>query len=138
MLAYEWRSSYGLLYNIYPDKLLQLGVVPEHIYAMQSNWYPRISQVFGVPLDSRHFYTKSDWEMWTAATTKPPTRRLFVDGLAYWLNSTATLYAFTDLYNTVGDGGYAEDSSGNPINFIARPVQGGLFSLLALGKRGLT
>ena len=26
LLAYEWRSSWGLLYNIFPDKLLNLGM----------------------------------------------------------------------------------------------------------------
>lgn len=135
LLAYEWRSSWGLLYNIYPDKLLGLGVVPAHIYEMQSNWYPQVSQIFGVPLDSRHFYTKSDWEMWTAATCEPATRRLFVDAIAYWLNETTTSLAFTDLYDTVGTGDYPNDDSGNPIQFIARPVQGGQFALLALAKK---
>lgn len=138
MLAYEWRSSWGLLYNIYPDKLLQLGVVPDHIYTMQSNWYPQVSQVYGLPIDSRHFYTKSDWEMWAAATTEPTTRRLFVDALAFWINSTSTQFPFSDLYNTVGTGGYVETDSGGVIEFIARPVQGGTFSLLALSQKGLT
>lgn len=60
LLSYQWRSSYGLLYNVYPDKLLGLGIIPEHIYAMQSDWYPTISQVSDIPLDSRHSYIKSD------------------------------------------------------------------------------
>lgn len=53
MLAYEWRSSWGLLYNIFFDKLLNLGIVDDSIYTMQSDWYATVSQVFGVPLDSR-------------------------------------------------------------------------------------
>ena len=48
MLAYQSRGSFGLLYNTYPDKLLNLGVVPKRLYDMQSRWYPTISQVFGV------------------------------------------------------------------------------------------
>ena len=130
ILAYQFRSSWSLLYNIYPDKLLNLGIIPQSLYDMQSTWYPEVSQVFGVPLDSRHSYTKSDWEMWTAATCSPSTRALFVNGLAYWLNNTYTDLPFTDLYQTIGNGSYPSDPE--PIEFIARPVQGGLFSLLAL------
>ncbi|OJJ50227.1 hypothetical protein ASPZODRAFT_149605 [Penicilliopsis zonata CBS 506.65] len=134
MLAYEWRSSWGLLYNIYPDRLLSLGIIPDHVYEMQSAWYPGVSQVFGVPLDVRHFYTKSDWQLWTAATCEPATRRLFVDAVAFWLNATSTQYAFTDLYDTVGTGEYPTDDDGDITQFIARPVQGGEYSLLALLK----
>ncbi|MCJ1381187.1 hypothetical protein MMC17_004296 [Xylographa soralifera] len=134
LLSYEWRSSYGLLYNTYPDKLLNLGIIPETLYSMQSNWYPTIAQIFGVPLDNRHSYTKSDWEMWTAATCTPETRRLFVNGLGYWLNYTNTDRAFTDLYETIDDGSYPVSPS--PIYFIARPVAGGHFSLLALLRAG--
>ena len=104
LLSYQWRSSYGLLYYVYPDKRLDLGIIPEHIYAMQSDWYPTISQVFGIPLDSRHSYTKSDWELWTVATCAPATRRLFVNTVVYWLNKTSTDCAFTDLYETIDDG----------------------------------
>ena len=134
LLSYEWRSSYGLLYNTYPDKLLNLGIIPDELFAMQSDWYATISQVFGVPLDNRHSYTKSDWEMWTAATCAPSTRRLFVNALGYWLNYTSTDRPFTDLYETIDSGSYPVSPS--PVYFLARPVVGGHFSLLALWKSG--
>ena len=130
LLAYQWRSSWGLLYNTYPDKLLQLGIIPQRVYDMQSEWYPKVSQVFGVPLDSRHSYTKSDWQMWTAATCSAETRRLFVDGIAYWLNSTDATVPFSDLFHTTGNGSFPQDP--DRVLFEARPVQGGLYSLLAL------
>ncbi|KAL8967794.1 MAG: hypothetical protein Q9197_005226, partial [Variospora fuerteventurae] len=106
LLAYQWRSTYSLLYNIYPALLLDLPVIPASLYARQSAFYPSVSQAFGVPLDSRHSYTKSDESMWAAATCEPATRRLFVNGLASWLNATSTDKAFSDLFETVGDGGY--------------------------------
>ena len=134
ILSYQWRSSYGLLYNIYPDVLLDLNLIPSSLFDMQSNYYPTVSQVFGVPLDSRHSYTKSDWEMWTAATCSPETRRLFVNALGYWLNDTTTSMPFTDLYDTTDMGGYPVSPS--PVTFIARPVVGGHFSLLALERKG--
>jgi len=140
-LAYEWRSSWGLLYNIYFDRALGLGVVRPDIYDMQSRWYPHVSQVFGVPLDNRHHYTKSDWMMWTAATCAPATRRMLVTSLAYWLNNTVTSLPFTDLYETMATGDYPRVP--NNIEFKARPVAGGHFALLAmeaadrLGKRDI-
>ncbi|KKY13070.1 putative glutaminase [Diplodia seriata] len=136
VLAYQWRSSWGLLYNSFPDKLLELGVIRPSVYAMQSDFYPTVSEQFGVPLDSRVSLTKSDWELWTAATCEPRTRRLIVNAIAYWLNNTATNKAFTDLYETISDGDYPSQAT-----FIARPVVGGHFSLLALkraGKNSLT
>ncbi|KAI4153197.1 MAG: hypothetical protein L6R39_001628 [Caloplaca ligustica] len=101
LLSYQWRSSYSLLYNIYPALLLNLSVIPASLYEMQSSFYPSVSQVFGVPLDNRHSYTKSDESLWTAATCSPETRRLFVNGLAYWLNVTSTDRPFTDLFETI-------------------------------------
>ncbi|KAI8628111.1 DUF1793-domain-containing protein [Xylariaceae sp. FL1651] len=131
-LAYQWRSSWGLLYNVYFDKLLNMGLVTEATYTMQSYWYSEVSQVYGVPLDSRHHYTKSDWQIWTAATCHAGTRRLFVNSLAYWLNETITDGPFTDLYECTGYGAYPGTS------FKARPVVGGHFAFLALGKTGQT
>ncbi|ERT01200.1 hypothetical protein HMPREF1624_02442 [Sporothrix schenckii ATCC 58251] len=132
LLAYQWRSSWGLLYNVFMDKLLDLGVVGDDIYAMQSEWYPQVSQVFGVPLDNRHHYTKSDWMMWVAATCTPKTRRLLVTSLAYWLNYTTTEHPFSDLFEVVGSGYYPQVPQ--DIRFQARPAVGGHFAILALAR----
>ncbi|KAL8816101.1 MAG: hypothetical protein Q9223_004841 [Gallowayella weberi] len=132
LLAYQWRSSYSLLYNIYPALLLNLSVIPSSLYQKQSSFYPSVSQIFGVPLDDRHAYTKSDESMWTAATCEPETRRLFVNGLGYWLNATSTDGPFSDLFDTNEQGYYG----GRPevVEFRGRPVVGGHFSLLALER----
>ncbi|KAI1773146.1 DUF1793-domain-containing protein [Hypoxylon cercidicola] len=132
LLAYQWRSSWGLLYNVYFDKLLNMGLVKPALYDMQSAWYAQVSQTFGVPLDNRHHYTKSDWEIWTAATCSRTTRRLFINAVAYWLNETSTNLPFSDLYEVVGQGEYPLAID----HFSARPVVGGHFALLALGKTG--
>ncbi|KAL8718809.1 MAG: hypothetical protein Q9225_004093, partial [Loekoesia sp. 1 TL-2023] len=132
LLSYQWRSSYSLLYNIYPALLLNLSIIPDSLYEMQSAFYPSVSQIFGIPLDNRHTYTKSDESLWTAATCQPETRRLFVNGLGYWLNVTSTDRPFTDLFETVGEGGYPVSPA--PVYFRARPVVGGHFSLLALER----
>ncbi|QDS74726.1 hypothetical protein FKW77_000837 [Venturia effusa] len=122
-LAYGDAQSHGLLYNLWADLELGLSLVPEKVYDIQSAWYPTVALRYGVPLDTRHAYTKGDWEMFTAATTSDETRDMFIGLLAKWINETPTNRAYTDLYDAYG-GNYPG------ITFIARPVMGGTFALL--------
>ncbi|PMD18325.1 DUF1793-domain-containing protein [Hyaloscypha hepaticicola] len=126
-LDYQDDSSHGLLYNLYADRLLGLNLVPQSIYEMQSAFYPTVAQTYGVPLDTRSIVTKSDWQMWTAAIASRSTKAMFISLLANWINETPTNRAFTDLYNTQ-TGDFADGA------FIARPVVGGHFALLALNS----
>lgn len=89
-LAYQLPNSWGSLYNAYADDLLDLGLFPERIHAMQDAWYLKRTEKYGLPLDSRHMYTKSDWEMFIAAISKSQTRNLLIDRLATWINETST------------------------------------------------
>jgi hypothetical protein len=57
-LAYGQNNTHGLLYNIWADKELGLGLVPQSVYDMQSAFYPTQKRRFGVPLDTRHAWTK--------------------------------------------------------------------------------
>jgi hypothetical protein len=52
----------GLLYNLYADRELGLNFVPQSVYDMQSTFYPTAKAKYGVPLDTRHSYTKSKLE----------------------------------------------------------------------------
>lgn len=96
---------------------------------MQSNFYPTVALEFGVPLDTRHNWAKSDWQMFAAAVSSDSTKKMFISKLASWIGRTTTNRAWTDLYNA-DNGDYAGDN----LHFTARPVQGGTFALLALPK----
>jgi hypothetical protein len=98
-LSYGMNDTHGLLYNLYGDRLLNLNLVPQKIYDMQSTFYPTVAAKYGVPLDTRHEYTKSDWEMFVAAISGDDTKQLFVQSLARWINETPTNMAMTDLYD---------------------------------------
>ncbi|KAI1079264.1 DUF1793-domain-containing protein [Whalleya microplaca] len=102
--------------------------IPDSIYQMQSDWYHAVLQKYGLPLDSRHLYTKSDWEFFAAAVTSEDVRTEILQSVATWVNETATDRPFTDLYETEGKGGFPG------INFMARPVVGGHFAFLALER----
>ncbi|CAK7217953.1 hypothetical protein SBRCBS47491_003341 [Sporothrix bragantina] len=103
--------------------------IPDKVYQMQSDWYHNVLQRYGLPLDSRHLYTKSDWEFFAAAITGKSTRAEILNSVAHWLNETDTTEPFTDLYETEGSGGYP-----GGLKFRARPVVGGHFAFLALER----
>ena len=65
-LAYGMNDTHGLLYNLYADALIQANLVPQDVYAMQSDFYPTIANTYGVPLDTRSSLGKSDWEMFVS------------------------------------------------------------------------
>ncbi|KAL2264443.1 hypothetical protein VTK26DRAFT_8 [Humicola hyalothermophila] len=128
-LSYGDDESHGLLYNIYADKLLGLNFIDQSIFDMQSDFYRTIANEYAVPLDTRHTWTKSDWEMFAAAVAGPETRDMFISKLAHWVGATSTDRAMTDLFDSV-TGGYPVEGP----TFVARPVTGAMFALLALPK----
>jgi hypothetical protein len=117
---------------LYADALLDTHLVPRAVYEMQSAFYPTVSAAFGTPLDTRHDWVKSDWEMFAAAVAGDDTRGEMISRLAGWIGETPTNSPATDLYQAQ-TGGYAE---GLP-HFAARPVVGGWFALLVLGQVGI-
>ncbi|QQK48227.1 Glutaminase GtaA [Penicillium digitatum] len=122
-LSYGDTASHGLLYNIFADAQLGLNLVPQSVYQMQSDFYPTVANKYGVPLDTRHTYTKGDWECFAAAVSSVNTRTMFIKDLATWINETPTNRPLTDLYDTIS-GNYPQNT------FIARPVIGGSFAPL--------
>lgn len=150
-LAYDWYGSWTTIYNLYADAQLCFhlegtelsgppdptttknrtnspGFVPHHIYQKQSLWYHYVRQKYGLPLDSRHLYTKTDWEFFSMAVAAKPVRAEILESVARWVNETVTDRPFTDLHNTEGDGNFPGP------NFFARPVIGGHFAFLALKR----
>ncbi|OCK75285.1 DUF1793-domain-containing protein [Lepidopterella palustris CBS 459.81] len=121
-------------FNPHPNPVLHSrtpiteNFIPHQVYTMQSKWYAAVMQKYGLPLDSRHLYTKSDWEFEAAAVASRDVRSDILDRVAMWLNETNTDRAFTDLYMTEGDGGFPGP------NFFARPVVGGHFAFLTLER----
>ncbi|EAU30850.1 hypothetical protein ATEG_08718 [Aspergillus terreus NIH2624] len=126
-LNYTSSSTYSLLYNLYADRQLGLGLVPQSVYDMQDKFYPTVKEKYGVPLDTRGTYTKADWELFVAAISSPSTRDMFLELIVKWINETPTSGALTDLYSTTNG-----DYPAGITHFIARPVMGGSFAQLLL------
>lgn len=116
-------GTWGTTYNGFADRLLGTGLIPEAIRAEQASWYPTVSNLYGLPLQVPHSYAKSDWEIFTAAWLSGlPVAQQLIDQVYDYANTTPSRVPFSDLYDTI---------TGNQNAFQARPVQGGIFALLA-------
>ncbi|KAI8458118.1 hypothetical protein BY996DRAFT_4577608 [Phakopsora pachyrhizi] len=135
-LSYQDDKSWGTLYNLFADRLLNLKLVPKFIYETQTNFYPTVTNQYGLPLDSRHAWAKTDWEMFAAgASVNENTRDLLIGRLVNYLNANRVNAGFPDLYETeTGQFPGRSKNSTWRIEFINRPVVGGHFSILALDR----
>jgi hypothetical protein len=126
-------TTWSLKYNGYPDRLLDTNLIPPAVTAEEAAWYLQNQHTYGVLLDPRNQYTKTDWELWTAAfLAGHPDARDMLIGKAYaFANGTSTRVPLTDWYDT---------NSGDRVGFADRPVIGGILALLTLryAPNGLT
>ena len=118
-LAFDQPDTYSMKYNMVWDKIWGTGLFPQKtIRAELASNFTHFNK-YGMPLDSRSDYTKSDWLVWTATLSQ--SRREFERYIApLWLayNESPSRVPMTDWYDTV---------SSRIVGFQNRTVQGGLF-----------
>ena len=118
-LAYGGKESFSLKYNLIWDKLFNSHLFSDDVYKKETYFYIRKMNRYGVPLDSRKSYTKSDWILWCASFFDDREQaRQMIKPIARYLSETATRYPFSDWYDTV---------TGEYCHFKGRSVQGGIF-----------
>lgn len=86
----KWGTTEQTPLNSVIEKNKSSKFIPDYVYKMASDWYHNVMQEYGLPLDSRHLYTKSDWEFFAAAVTSKQTRTEILTQVAQWLNETVT------------------------------------------------
>ncbi|MCL2099795.1 MAG: DUF4965 domain-containing protein [Oscillospiraceae bacterium] len=118
-LAFDRDDSWSIKYNLVWDKLLGLNIFDADIAEKEVDYYKTKINAYGLPLDVRSDYTKSDWQMWsTVLTNDMDYTNLIVSAMWKFLNETPDRVAFTDWYFT---------SEPKHRGFVNRSVQGGLF-----------
>ncbi len=111
--------GWSLKYNAVWDIFFGFGLFDDKFFTEEIKRYLDEANTFGVPLDSRATYTKSDWQLWAATLSRSPeTIAKFSHPMAKFLAETTTRVPFSDWYDT---------KSSRYMAFIARSVQGGLF-----------
>jgi hypothetical protein len=118
-LAFDKKDSWSLKYNLVWDKLLDINIFDRDIMRSEIEYYKSKLNSFGIPLDNRADYTKSDWQMWTTVLSDDQLYlNIVVNKMWKMLNETEDRVPFTDWYMT---------SKPDQIEFQCRTVQGGLF-----------
>ena len=117
-LAYDRSGTWSQKYNMVWDKAWKLNLFSDQVKNQEYNFYLGKLNTYGLPLDSRSSYTKSDWEMWTAALARTNSYFLRISDLVYkYVNETPSRVPLSDWYFTDGNGSMAA--------FRARSVVGG-------------
>lgn len=112
-------TGWSIKYNLAWDKVIGLGLLDDDFYQAEIGHYLKRVNKYGIPLDSRAAYTKSDWILWVASMTDDmDSFRQLVSPVARYLRETPSRVPFSDFYDT---------QSGKFVEFIARSVQGGVF-----------
>ena len=125
----DWPETWKIPYNLYPDVLLNLDTFPEEAYRMNNAFFSTVRGEYGVPLDNRQDWAKSDWNMWLAATFETGMQAEFVDDLWAFMTSGTNNWPFSDRYVASSAHG---NTPGTPLVCRARPTVGGHFAPLAL------
>lgn len=112
-------SGWSVKYNCIWDNLFDTGLFSPSMIRKEVNWYKANMSRYGLPLDHRHTYGKTDWMLWAAALAKSrEDREAFVRPIASFLRETPDRVPFSDFYDT---------SNARHRGMQHRSVQGGIF-----------
>lgn len=116
-LAFDRENTWSQKYNMVWDKLWNTHLFPNNAMQKEVKYYLTRQNDFGLPLDIRKDYTKSDWIMWSAAMAEDmETFQKFVDPLYHYIHHTPSRVPISDWHDT---------KTSEMVGFKARSVIGG-------------
>ena len=117
-LAYDRTGTWSQKYNMVWDKAWGTSLFTDAVKNQEYTFYMEKLKTYGLPLDSRSSWTKSDWEMWTAALARNNTNFFKISNLVWnYVNKTPSRVPLSDWYFSDGQGAMT--------GFRARSVVGG-------------
>lgn len=119
-------DTWSLKYNLVWDLVFNFDLFDESIFENESSKYKQEMKKYGVPLDYRNVFTKTDWLIWASCLDKTGENiKTFSECLANFLKETPDRCCFTDCIMT---------DSGKKWGMEHRSVQGGLWMPLLINK----
>jgi len=125
-LAFDRENTWSQKYNMIWDKMWNLNLFPNNVIDKEVSYYLTKQNPYGLPLDSRKEYTKSDWIMWTATMSPDQaTFEKFINPLYKYINETTSRVPISDWHDT---------KTGKMTGFKARSVIGGYWMKVLVNK----
>ena len=125
-LAFDRENTWSQKYNMIWDKLWGLNLFSDEVYDREIKYYLTVQNKYGLPLDCRRDYTKSDWIMWTAGMAPDmETFQKFVHPVYTYINETESRVPISD---------WSDTKTAKMVGFKARSVIGGYWMRVLADK----
>ncbi len=125
-LTFDQPGTFSMKYNLIWDRIFQTNYFTRDTLAEELKGYLSHINPYGMPLDNRAVYTKSDWLVWSASLMEEKEDFiLMIEPLWKAYHESESRVPMTDWYDT---------RTAKQIGFQHRSVQGGLFIKLLMEK----